>query len=114
MKLVLCCSLLRKQTGVHNCNAAVLQDTVKKTKWVLELVQGLIADNDAASEAQQAQHASELVHPPMQLCYCAFLTVAQLSTLLVCLSTGCSQAGDCRFCSGRLGECQFALWHFLT
>lgn len=42
-------------------NAAALQDTVKKTKWVLELVQGLIAESDASCEALQAQHATELV-----------------------------------------------------
>lgn len=48
-------------------NAAALQDTVKKTKWVLDLVQGLIADNDASSEALQSQHATDLVRFTMHV-----------------------------------------------
>ncbi|KAL0022160.1 hypothetical protein WJX77_000772 [Trebouxia sp. C0004] len=38
----------------------VSQDTAKKTKWVVELVQGMMADHDAAAEDAQAQHIAEL------------------------------------------------------
>ena len=38
-----------------------MQDAAKKTKWVVELVLGILADQDAASESAQAVHASELV-----------------------------------------------------
>lgn len=47
-------------SGTSVClNAA--QDTAKKTKWVVELVQGIMADNDASTETVQAQHGSDLV-----------------------------------------------------
>ncbi len=39
----------------------VSQDTAKKTKWVVELVQGVMADHDAATEDAQTQHSAELV-----------------------------------------------------
>lgn len=39
----------------------VSQDTAKKTKWVVELVQGIMADHDAATEDAQTQHSAELV-----------------------------------------------------
>ncbi|KAL0041710.1 hypothetical protein WJX79_001768 [Trebouxia sp. C0005] len=35
-------------------------DTAKKTKWVVELVQGIMADHDAATEDAQTQHSAEL------------------------------------------------------
>ncbi|KAL3139148.1 hypothetical protein ABBQ32_005933 [Trebouxia sp. C0010 RCD-2024] len=35
-------------------------DAAKKTKWVVELVLGILADHDAASESAQAVHAVEL------------------------------------------------------
>ena len=39
-----------------------LQDTAKKTKWVVELLQGILADHDAAMESAQAVHVFEMVH----------------------------------------------------
>lgn len=39
-----------------------LQDTAKKTKWVVELLQGILADHDAAMESAQAVHIFEMVH----------------------------------------------------
>ena len=47
-------------SGTSVClNAA--QDTAKKTKWVGELLQGVMADHDASMETAQAQHGSDLV-----------------------------------------------------
>ena len=54
--------LLAVLAELHVCVCVcVSQDTAKKTKWVVELVQGIMADHDAATEDAQTQHSAELV-----------------------------------------------------
>lgn len=38
-----------------------LQDTAKKTKWVVELIEGVLAAQDAVMESAQAVHVSDMV-----------------------------------------------------
>ncbi len=39
----------------------MLQDTAKKTKWVVELIQGIMGDHEASLEAEKTQHTTQLV-----------------------------------------------------
>ena len=38
-----------------------LQDTAKKTKWIVDLVQGIMSEHAAAAEAAETQHQAGMV-----------------------------------------------------
>ena len=66
------------------------QDTAKKTKWVVELVQGIMADHDAATEDEQTQHSAELVRSNRLSYFCVIREKAQHFSLILCkCATSC-------------------------
>ena len=73
------------------------QDAAKKTKWVVELISGMLADQDAAAEAAQSVHTSELVLPRLYLHGAAtyksrsLLTIADRFTWVRHMQAACKQ-----------------------
>ena len=56
----------------------VTQDTAKKIKWVVKLVQGIMADHDAATEDAQTQHSAALVGSNFTHCTCVSVQLTHI------------------------------------